>query len=59
MGRIVEGYIIIDRTNNGLLAGLVSITAGCSVVDVEVAFLIGIIGGLIYYGASHVSHLLT
>ncbi|XP_063692066.1 ammonium transporter 2-like [Bolinopsis microptera] len=52
MGVIFEGHINIGRTNNGILAGLVSITAGCSVVDVEMAFLIGVIGGIVYYSAS-------
>ena len=39
---------------SGILGGLVSITAGCSVVDVELAFVIGIIGGIIYYSSSEV-----
>lgn len=52
LGVIFEGHINIGRTNNGILAGLVSITAGCSVVDVEMAFLIGVIGGIVYYSAS-------
>jgi len=38
---------------NGILAGLVSITAPCGNVEVGSAFAIGLLGGLIYFGASN------
>ncbi len=37
---------------NGILAGLVSITAGCSVMYPYMAMISGFLGGLIYFGAS-------
>merc|ERR1711959_878928 len=37
---------------NGILGGLVSITAGCGNVDSGSAYLIGVIGGFCFVGAS-------
>jgi len=50
-------YVLIKKYDvgafcNGILAGLVSITAPCSNVDHGVAIVIGILGALIYQGAS-------
>lgn len=45
---------IIDpsNANNGILAGLVSITAGCATSNLYGAFFTGLIGGPVYYAAS-------
>merc|ERR1712014_412429 len=49
---ILKGFYDIAGFCNGILAGLVSITAGCGTVDCGSAFAIGIIGGFVYQGAS-------
>ncbi|GAA3614167.1 ammonium transporter [Flavivirga amylovorans] len=41
------GQIDITMTINGVLAGLVAITAGCNVVDANSAIIIGLIAGVI------------
>lgn len=51
MGR--WGVWSLDHACNGLLAGLVSITAGAPVVSDWAAICIGGVGGLVYYGTSH------
>jgi len=40
------------RLSNGLLAGLVSVTAGCAVLTPWGAIIVGLIAGLFYFGAS-------
>ena len=37
---------------NGVLAGLVSITAGCATMTTHSAFCTGLLGGLVYFGVS-------
>jgi len=44
----------LNATLNGVLAGLVSITAGCVAVDAWASLLIGFIGAFVYLGASKV-----
>jgi Amt family ammonium transporter len=48
-----QGLISVEFTINGVLAGLVSITAGCAVVDMVSALWIGAIGGVIVYAFSY------
>ena len=47
-----SGQFEVGFTCNGILAGLVSITAGCATVLPWHAMLIGVIGGLVYLGGS-------
>merc|ERR1719277_120697 len=49
---LLRGYYDIAGFCNGILAGLVSITAGCGSVDCGSAFAIAVIGGCIYQGTS-------
>ena len=42
----------VSAVCNGILGGLVSITAGCSTVYPWAAVLIGFIGGFVYFGSS-------
>jgi len=52
LGKISTGKWNIGLMCNGILAGLVSVTAPCAVIHSESSVLIGVIGGIIYYGFS-------
>lgn len=47
------GWWDIGATNNGILSGLVSITAGCATMEPEGAFITGTLGGVIYFFSSN------
>lgn len=52
LGRSLHGKWNIGLACNGILSGLVSITAPCPVVAPGSAIIIGVVGGLLYYGFS-------
>ena len=47
MSKIFLGHYDLSLCLKGLLAGLVSITAGCAVMDPWHAMIIGIVGGMV------------
>jgi Amt family ammonium transporter len=56
--RLQVGLLDVGGFCNGILAGLVSITAGCAFVKPWEAIIIGFIGGLVNFGASFLMKLL-
>jgi len=48
-----EFELDLGMAMNGLLSGLVAITAGCAVVELWVSPVIGLVAGLVYYGSSN------
>ena len=52
LGRVTSGIWDVGLVCNGILAGLVSITAGCSTITCGLSLLTGVLGGFVYYGAS-------
>jgi hypothetical protein len=50
--RAISGLLDVGAFCNGILGGLVSITAGCAFVKPWEAILIGFFGGFVYIGAS-------
>lgn len=47
------GWWDVGQANNGILAGLVSVTAGAGTLEPEGAFVVGVLGGLVYYLSSN------
>lgn len=50
MSRIFDKHFDVSLSFNGVLAGLVSITAGCAVMQPWAALVTGLLGGVVYYG---------
>ena len=52
LGRVTSGIWDVGLVCNGILAGLVSITAGCSTITCGLSLLTGVLGGGVYFGSS-------
>ncbi len=53
-GRFTDGYFRVDRSINGILAGLVACTASCHLIDSNAAVIIGAGGALSYYLGAYI-----
>lgn len=51
--KLKNGYWDVGNATNGILTGLVSITAGGGTYEPEGAFVVGLVGGLIYVLSSN------
>jgi Amt family ammonium transporter len=45
--KLYDGFLAPDRSVNGMLGGLVAITAGCSTLDASWAAVMGMVGGMV------------
>jgi len=52
VGRCSSGHYDVGLACNGMLAGLVAVTAGCNTLFPPIALGVGILGALAYYAAS-------
>jgi len=52
LARIIEGSLSLERMGNGILGGLVSITACCHVVKPWHSIFIGFFGGIFFFASS-------
>ena len=48
-----EGAYDISALMNGAMSGLVGVTAGCATIDPAGAVVVGVVGGILYLGASN------
>lgn len=58
LGKVFDGHFDVSIGLNGILAGLVSITANCSVVNPWMALIIGFVGAIILYAGHHILNVL-
>ena len=53
VARYLDGLFKPDRSINGVLGGLVAITAGCDVLSTQAAVVVGLTGGIVQLVAGH------
>ncbi|PLW79270.1 diguanylate cyclase [Cohaesibacter celericrescens] len=54
LGYYQDGYYLPEKSVNGLIGGLVAVTAGCAILTPIGAIAIGIVGGLVALVANHI-----